>query len=277
MSEAGFAPFENPQETEAAVRLRAMATFRDGDVSRRQIGTQLDPLDADFARCLAMSGWAIARPLRLIVFGLPMHASLDDCLVDRLRDAGRTVSGLDDARIAGCLDSRWEFVRGHDGMPARYRPGPSYHERLRVELLVNAWRRAATMPGIAIDTLETLARQLASATAALGARRALPIALLRRAAAEHQLEAAATEGFRRQIRKGLLDLPEDDVRHLAIAAALDGHGDVATAVRRHGTASMRVVLRAHVECGTSNGSRSALAPRIARIACELWASSEARG
>jgi hypothetical protein len=254
-----------------------MATFHDGDISRRQIGTQLDRLHADFARCLAMSGWALARPLRLIVFGLPMHASLDECLVDRLCDAGREVSGLDDERIAACLDSRWEFVRCHDGSPARYRPGPSYHERLRVDLLIEAWHRAARKPGVAIDTLEALARQLASATAALGARLSLPIALLRRAAAEHRLDGEATECLHRQLRKGLLDLPEDDVRHLAIAAALDGNGDVESAVRRYGTASMRVLLRAHVERNVPGGSRGVLAPKLARISRELWASLAAPG
>ena len=277
MSEAGFAPFESPHDAEAAARLRAMGTFHDGEVSRRQIGTQLDPLHADFARCLAMSGWAVARPLRLIVFGLPTHASLDECLLDRLRDAGRRVSGLDDVRLAGCLDSRWEFVRGHDGTPSRYRPGPSYHERLRVDLLVDAWRRAARTPGVAIDTLETLARRLAAATAALGARLALPITLLRRAAAEHRLDAEAAESLHRTIRRELLELPEDDVRHLAIAAALDVDGDVADAVHRYGTASMRVLLRAHDERRARRGSRGVLEPKLARIARELWASIDAHG
>ena len=122
-----------------------------------------------------------------------------------------------------------------------------------------------------------LARQLASATATLGARLSLPIALLRRAAAEHRLDGEATECLHRQIRKGLLDLPEDDVRHLAIAAALDGDGDVESAVRRYGTASMRVLLRAHVERNVVGGSRGLLAPKLARISRELWASLAAPG
>jgi hypothetical protein len=268
------AVLDDPQDAEAAARLRAMATFHDGDVSRRQIGTQLDALHADFARCLAMSGWAVARPLRLIVFGLPTHATLDECLVDRLCDAGRAVRGLDDDEIAACLDSRWAFVRASDGSPARYRPAASYHERLRVDLLIDAWRRAARTPGIAIDRLEALARQLAAATAALGARHALPIALLRRAAAEHRLDGEATEGLHRQIRKSLYDLPQDDVRHLAILAALDGDGDVETAVRRYGTASMRVLLRAHVERTLPSGARGMLAPKLARLTRGLWCSRD---
>ena len=259
----------------ASVRLRAMATFRDGEVSRRQIGTQLDPLQADFARCLAMSGWAIARPLRMIAFGLPMQAPLDECLVEQLRDAGRKVGGLDDEALAGCLDSRWEFVRGLEGGPARYRPGPSYHERLRVELLLQAWQRASRRPG-GIDAIDALARNLAAATTALGARLTLPLALLRRAAAEWRLEAEADERMRRQIRKGLIDLTEDDIRHLAIVDALDGAGDVAAAVRRYGTPSMRVLLRAHVERNAPNGARGVLAPRLARLRRELWASSTAQ-
>ena len=268
---------EDPQEADAAVRLLAMATFRDGEASRRQIGTQLDPLHADFARCLAMSGWAIARPLRLILFGMPMQATLDECLLDRLRDAGREFTGLDDSALAGCLDSRWEFVRGNEGSPARYRPGPSYHERLRVSLLIDAWQRASRRPGGDIDVLDGLARRLAAATTALGARLTLPIALLRRAAAELRLDADADERLHRQIRRSLIELQEDDVRHLAIGAALDGTGDVANAVRRHGTPSMRVLLRAHVERNTPVTARGALAPRIVRLRRELWASIDAHG
>jgi hypothetical protein len=268
---------ETAQDAEAGVRLRAMATFLDGEASRRQIGTQLDPLHADFARCLAMSGWAIARPLRLIVFGLPMHSTLDECLLDRLRDAGRKCGGLDDRALAGCLDSRWEFVRGNEGSPARYRPGPSYNERLRVGLLIDAWQRASRRSGAGVDVLDGLARHLAAATSALGARLALPVALLRRAAAERRLDADSDERLHRQIRRGLIEVPEDDVRHLAITAALDGAGDVAGAVRRHGTPSMRVLLRAHVERNTPVSARGALAPRIARLRRELWASIAAHG
>src|SRR5215475_13532741 len=87
----------------SVVRLVAMATFRDGEASRRQIGTQLGALEADFARCLAMSAWAIEKPLRMLAFGLPMHTSLDACLIARLHDAGRTIGGLDDDALAPCL------------------------------------------------------------------------------------------------------------------------------------------------------------------------------
>ena len=86
---------DDPDSGTVAERLCAMATFRDSEASRRQIGTQLGQAEADFARCLAMSGWATARPLRLIVFGMPMRASLDDCLLARLRDAGYELGGLD--------------------------------------------------------------------------------------------------------------------------------------------------------------------------------------
>ena len=203
----------------ATERLCSMATFRDGDVSRRQIGTQLDQAQADFARCLAMSGWAIAKPLRLIVFGLPMRASLDECLLARLRDAGHELRGLEDETLRPCLDGRWEFIRGNEYRPARYRPGPSYHERLRVELLVDAWQRASR--GSAdIDALESIARSLAAATSALAAHLALPVALLRRAAAKRRLDAAAEERLQRQLKKAMLEFAEDDIRHLAIAAAL---------------------------------------------------------
>lgn len=254
-----------------AARLCAMATFRDGEASRRQVGTQIGAMDADFARCLAMSAWAVARPLRMIAFGHSMQTSRDDCLLARLRDAGHRLRGLDDDMLAPSLDSRWEFIRGSERNSARYRPAPSYHERLRVELLIDAWQRAARHP-TAIDALEAIARNLASASAALSARIALPIALLRRAAAEHRVDAAAEERLRRQLRKGLIGFAEDDVHHLAIAAALDGIGDLETAVRRHGTASMHVLLRAHLQRTAPTSARATLQPRLARLCSNLWAS-----
>jgi hypothetical protein len=254
----------------AAERLCSMATFRDGEVSRRQIGTQLDQAQADFARGLAMSGWAIAKPLRLIVFGLPMRASFDDCLLARLRDAGYALGGLGDEAVRPCLDSRWEFVRGNEYRSARYRPAPSYHERLRVELLIGAWQRASRGP-TGVDALESIARDLAVATAALATHLALPIALLRRAAAERLLDAAAEERLHRQVRKGLLEFAVHDIPHLAIAAALDGGGDIVHAVQRYGNASMQVLLRAHVERMSPTGARTALEPRLARLRRELWA------
>jgi hypothetical protein len=261
---------DDPDAGTVAERLCAMATFRDGEASRRQIGTQLDQAQADFARCLAMSGWAIAKPLRLLVFGLPMRASLDDCLQARLRDAGYELGGLDNAALQPCLDSRWEFVRGNEYRPARYRPGPSYHERLHVELLIGAWQRALRGPA-GVDALESIARHLAAATTPLAAHLALPVALLRRAAAEHLLDAAADERLHRQIRKGMLEFAEHDIRHLAITAALGGSGDIVHAVRRYGTASMHVLLRAHVERTSPTGARMVLEPRLARLRRELWA------
>jgi hypothetical protein len=254
----------------ATLRLCAMATFRDGEASRRQIGTQLDPAEADFARCLAMSGWAIAKPLRLIVFGLPMHATLDECLVARLRDAGRAIGGLDDEALRSCLDARWEFVRGNEVRPARYRPAPSYRERLRVALLVEAWERIARRSGT-IDRLDAIACELAAATGTLAAHLALPLALLRRAAAEFRFDADAEDRLVRQLRRELLDLREHDIGHLAITAAIEGVGDLADAVRRHGTPPMRVLLRAHLERAPTTGARATLKPRLARVRRELWA------
>lgn len=268
---------DEPPGTDAAVtRLRAMATFRDGETSRRQIGAQLDITQADFARCLAMSGWAIARPLRMLAFGLPMQTSLDDCLLARLRDAGYALQGLDDDTVGACLDSRWEFVRGNECAPARYRPAPSYHDRLRVGLLVDAWRRASQRCS-SIEALETIAGHLAAATGALGSRLTLPIALLRRAAAEICIEAAADDRLRHQLRRELIRMDEDDVRHLAIAAALDGAADIATTVRRYGSATMLVLLRAHQDRTSPKSARTTLEPRLARLRRELWAPVAAHG
>jgi len=254
----------------AAIRLAAMATFRDGDTSRRQIGTQLGPLEADFARCLAMSAWATEKPLRLLVFSLPMQTSLDDCLVARLRAAGHALRALGDDVLAPCLDSRWEFVRGRETEPARYRPAPSYNDRLRVALLIAAWERASRRNG-GIDTIEALSRQLSTASAALVARLGVPTALLRRAAAERQLDVAADERLRRQIRRGMLGFADDDIRRLALTAALDGAADLAETVQRHGTPSMRLFLRAHRDRYVPGSACADLEPRLARLRRAVWA------
>lgn len=254
----------------AAIRLAAMATFRDGDASRRQIGAQLGSLEADFARCLAMSAWAIEKPLRMLVFALPMQTSLDECLVARLRDAGRALRSLGDDAFAPCLDSRWEFVRGSETQPARYRPAPSYNDRLRVVLLIGVWERASCRSG-GIDTIETLSRQLSNASVALAARLGIPTALLRRAAAERQLAVAGEERLRRQIRRGMLGFSDDDIRRLALTAALDGGADLAEAVQRHGTPSMRLFLRAHRDRSVAGSACADLEPRLARLRHALWA------
>jgi hypothetical protein len=57
----------------ATARLAAMGTFRDGEASRRQIGTQLGPLEADFARCLALSEADLVKALRIVVYALPIQ------------------------------------------------------------------------------------------------------------------------------------------------------------------------------------------------------------
>jgi hypothetical protein len=254
----------------AAVRLAAMATFRDGETSRRQIGTQLGPLEADFARCLAMSAWAVEKPLRMLVFSLPMQTSLDECLLARLRDAGHAFGSIGDDALAPCLESRWEFVRGSETRPARYRPAPSYNDRLRVALLIDAWERASRRTG-AIDAIEALSCHLSEAGAALDARLGVPSALLRRAAAERQLDAAAEDRLRRQIRRGLLGLADDSVRRLALTLALDGGADLAGTVERHGTPSMRVLLRAHRERHMPGSACADVEPRLARLRREVWA------
>jgi len=254
----------------ATARLAAMGTFRDGEASRRQIGTQLGPLEADFARCLAMSAWAIEKPLRMLVFALPMQTSLDECLLARLRDAGHRVRSIGADALAPCLDSRWEFVRGSETRPARYRPAPSYNDRLRIALLIEAWERASRRNG-AIDAIEALSRHLSEASAALNARLGVPSALLRRAAAERQLDAAAEDQLRRQIRRGMLGFADDCVRRLALAIALDGGADLSDAVQRYGTPSMRIHLRAHRDRYVPGSACADLEPRLLRLRREVWA------
>ena len=265
------APLDDSEEISAATaRLAAMATFRDGEASRRQIGKQLGPLEADFARCLAMSAWAVEKPLRMLVFALPMQTSLDDCLVARMRDAGHRLRSIGDDAIASCLDSRWEFVRGSETRPARYRPAASYNDRLRVALLIDAWERASRRNG-AIDAIEALSRHLAEASATLAARIGVPAALLRRAAAERQLDAAAEDRLRRHIRRAMLGLAEDDIARVALMLALDGAADLCETVQRYGTPPMRVLLRAHRDRYVPGSACADLEPRLARLRREVWA------
>ena len=145
----------------ATIRLAAMATFRDGDASRRQIGLQLGALEADFARCLAMSAWAIEKPLRMLVFALPMHTSLDACLLARLRDAvskarAHSARGAFEHRdlaplllehviereVAPAHDGDRAWQRGKEIARGMGRNGNTIRERLQ-ELLATEARAAA--------------------------------------------------------------------------------------------------------------------------------------
>jgi hypothetical protein len=246
-----------------------IAAFVDGVISATQIGKDLSALEADFARCLAMSAWATEKPLRLVVFGLSMHASLDECLLATLRHAGHAFAGLDDPVLAPCWDSRWEFVAPDDYSAARYRRGPSYRERLRVKLLLDAWRDAARRAAHR-DVLDALVHKIAAASAAFAAHLAIPSELLRRAADEHRFVAAGEKRFREQLRRMLIELGENDVRTLAITAALD-NADLDAVVARHGTPAMRVLSRAYAERRVPADAREALEVRFDRIRAELWA------
>jgi hypothetical protein len=99
----------------------------------------------------------------------------------------------------------------------------------------------------------------------------VPAALLRRAAAERQLDAAAEDRLRRQIRRGMLGLAEDDVGRLALTLALDGAADLCETVQRYGTRAMRVLLRAHRDRYVPGSACADLEPRLARLRREVWA------
>ena len=218
--------------------------FRDSERSQRQIGAGPTRVEADFARCLAIAAWAVSKPMRMVALGLPMHSSLDDCLLACLDHAGWTLVGLDDARLEACWDARWEFVAATVDAPSHYRPGPSYHERLRLELLLDAWERASLRGTGSIGEHDALADALARATAAFAPELALPFDLLRAVAVERRADIEAEQRLRRDVRNGLCEIAGDDIRHLAIAGALDGWADLDKAVMRYGTESMRALLRA---------------------------------
>lgn len=245
--------------------------FRENPAARRRVGSALSPLEADFARCLAMSAWAVLKPLRMVLFGMPMHASLDDCLLASLRRAGHELESLAARELDACWESRWEFVAASDEAPSHYRRGPSYHERLRVELVLDAWERASLRLGGDGRELDPLADALARATAAFSPALALPAELLRRVAAERRADADAERRLRRGVRDRLAEIPGDDIRHLAIAGALDGWADVDTAVRRYGTPPMRAWLARCRSEAPATLARAELEPRLARLRRELWA------
>lgn len=245
--------------------------FRDSEWLRAQIGKSLTPLQADFARCLALSAWAAHKPMRMLVLGLAMHATLDDALLESLRLSNWPFQALDDPRLDVCWDSRWEFIAATDEMPARYQPGPSYHDRLRVELLLDAWERASLQFVGEGRRLDPLALALARTTAAFSPELALPAALLRKVASERHADIEAEQRLRRGLRDRLEELPGDDIRHLAITGAFDGWGDIDQAVRRYGTESMRSLLRLFRSLPPATEAREELEPLLTRLRRNLWA------
>lgn len=245
--------------------------FRDNEWLRAQIGKNLTPLQADFARCLALAAWAAHKPMRMLVLGLAMHATLDDALFEALRLSGWPFQALDDPRLDVCWDSRWEFIAATDEAPARYQHGPSYHDRLRVELLLDAWERASLHFTAGGRRLDPLADALARTTAAFSADLALPPALLRKVADERHEDIENERQLRCGLRDRLEELPGDDIRHLAITGAFDGWGDIDKAVQRYGTESMRSLLRLFRDLPTATVAREQLEPLIARLRSNLWA------
>ncbi len=246
--------------------------FRDNDALRAQrdaIG--LSPLQADFVRGLAFAAWASSRPLRLMSLGLPSHATLDDALLACLRREGWRLAGFDDTKLDACWELRWEFFADYASRAAGYRPGASYHDRLRLELLLHAWERVAQNADADAVALDLLNLRLAQTSAAFSARHAIALGLLRRAAAERRAEAVAERRLRERLRAGLAELPADGARRRAIERALDGAGDLGAAIAEHGSESMRAAWMAHRRQPPPLDARAELEPRLARLHRRLWA------
>jgi hypothetical protein len=245
--------------------------FRDSKSLRNRAASDLSRLQADFARCLALAAWAIAKPLRLVAFGVPMHAGIDDALLACLRNAGWPFAGLDDARLDECWDSRVEFAAASADEPAQYREGPSYHERLRLELLLDAWERISLRLVSDVSALDALAARLAEASAVFAAPLAVPIDALRRAAAERQAEALCEDLLEAQLRVDLAAFPAEHIGRLAIQCALDGAVDAGKAVQRYGTEAMRERVREFGERRPPTQARAIADFVLARLRRELWA------
>ena len=112
---------------------------------------------------------------------------------------------------------------------------------------------------------------MARTTAAFSRELALPPQLLRRVADERRAELAAERRLRRSLRDRLEDVAGDDIRHLAIAGAFDGWGDIDKAVQRYGTESMRAMLRTFREQPPATEARAELEPLLASLRLNLWA------
>lgn len=162
--------------------------FRDTDALRAQTrALGLSRLQADFVRYLALSAWLVCHPVRQIWNRPPStHPALDSCLAAFLNRAGWPLRGTDDPALGNCWELRWEFVAARAGAAAFVRKAPSYHDRVRLEFLLAAWERVVGNSGGDAAAVDLLSQRLAESSCAFGARFALPIDLLRRAAGERQ-------------------------------------------------------------------------------------------
>jgi hypothetical protein len=244
--------------------------FADSARLRAQIHkVGLVPLQADFLRCLALSRWAAARPARRAALALPADARADDGLLVCMRRLGWPLHSLEDSALDICWELRWEFRAAGRATRAEYRVAPSYHDRLRLELLLDAWERVSRRPAGDDIVLDLLGENLARASAAFAARLQLPLALLQQVAAERRLQAVAATALCARIQKRLAAGARRGVHHLAIAAALAGDRDLIETVRGHGDASMRAALKIFLLRNPLT-AQTELAPRIARLRRHLW-------
>lgn len=180
-SETYFARMDEPLPFRDTERLRAQT---------RELG--LSRLQADFIRYLALSAWLVCHPLRQLWNRPPsMHPMLDSCLAAFLNRAGWPLRGTDDPALGNCWELRWEFVAASTGQAAFLRKAPSYHDRVRLEFLLAAWERVTAIAGSDAATIDLLSQRLAESSAAFGARFALPVDLLRRAADERRADSAS--------------------------------------------------------------------------------------
>lgn len=169
-----------------ADRKNAPWAYRNSDALCAQAhGLGLTALQADFVRCFALSAWLVHVPPEGPCARPPdARQMLDTSLAALLRDAGWPVRSVADPALDDCRELRWEFVPADARRAAHYCPGPSYHDRLRLELLLATWRNALLRPDGDAEALELLARRLADDSRAFGPDAAVPIGLLRRATAK---------------------------------------------------------------------------------------------
>ncbi|GAA0705343.1 hypothetical protein [Dokdonella soli] len=248
----------------------ASTPFGDSAYLRNQMQAwRLTLLQADFVRCLALSAWAKRRPVRLMSLELPRGATLDDCLLVCLRRCGWSTRDLGDEALRSCWELRIEFVAARAGLPAHYRVGPSYHDRLRLDLLLHTWERLSYRE-INAAIVEMVSAKLADATASFSQRLALPLPLLHGVVAERRAERAAERRSGAERRPLPFERSADEIRHLAITHTLESAAVLERILRRYGTAPMRTAQR-HWARSHPTPAQVEFEGLRANLCRELWA------
>jgi hypothetical protein len=225
----------------------------------------LDTLRAEFLCYLAL-GLHI-REHHGIPICIDSSTRLQDDVLRLLQAGGRhELQNFDDLRLRDCWDLRWTFQPDAPLHRAHFRPGPSYNDRLRMELLLNIWERSPLRSDEDPDATDVIARSLRETAARFG--HFLKPELLRDAAEERRAETRAWSDLHSRMRTQVERLPHDSLAYLALTEAIDGGCDLPLAVARHGSGEMRDILRPRLAPPVTQ--RQALEPALRQLRRRIW-------